>query len=91
MSSIELAIRGGATVVSLEARVSNHVAQALYEKYGFEKVGVRKAYYTDNREDAVIMTTQPIHSPTYQEHLRELREAFRQRHGDVNIQLARSA
>ena len=90
MSSIEIALQKGADVVSLEARVSNKVAQSLYEKYLFEKVGIRKGYYTDNREDAVIMTTQPIHSPVYQEHLVTLRKAFIQRHGDVHIQLVMS-
>ena len=90
MSSIDLAMQKGADVVTLEARVSNHVAQSLYEKYLFEKVGIRKGYYTDNREDAVIMTTRPIHSPAYQEHLQDLRETFIGRHGDVHIQLAMS-
>lgn len=90
LGSIELAMKKGADVVSLEARVSNHVAQSLYEKYLFEKVGIRKGYYTDNREDAVIMTTQPIHNAAYQEHVHDLREAFIGRHGDVHIQLAMS-
>jgi len=90
LSSIDLAMQKGADVVTLEARVSNHVAQSLYGKYLFEKVGIRKAYYTDNREDAVIMTTRPIHGPAYQEHLQGLRVAFIGRHGDVHIQLAMS-
>ena len=90
IGSIELAMKKGADVVSLEARVSNNVAQSLYEKYLFEKVGIRKAYYTDNREDAVIMTTQPIHNAAYQEHVQELRESFIQRHGDLHIQIAMS-
>lgn len=41
--------------ITLEVRVSNVVAQRLYEKFGFVNVGVRKGYYTDNREDAIIM------------------------------------
>ena len=68
---IELAMASNASVVSLEARVSNHVAQSLYLKYGFEKVGIRKAYYTDNREDATIMTTQPINTEKYQARFRK--------------------
>ena len=40
---------------TLEVRVSNDVAIALYEKLGFEQQGIRRGYYTDNREDAVIM------------------------------------
>lgn len=41
--------------ITLEVRVSNQAAIALYEKNGFESVGVRKHYYTDNNEDAMIM------------------------------------
>ena len=40
---------------TLEVRVSNTDAIALYEKLGFEPRGVRRGYYTDNREDALIM------------------------------------
>ena len=87
MSSIELARSVQATVVSLEARASNEVAQSLYEKYGFQKVGVRKGYYTDNREDATIMATQSISSPVYQKRLEELRGSYVQRHGDIIIDL----
>ncbi|MFQ5925588.1 MAG: ribosomal protein S18-alanine N-acetyltransferase, partial [Dehalococcoidia bacterium] len=57
ISAIDLAIMRSSRVVTLEVRASNSVAQALYEKYGFTKVGVRRGYYTDNREDAVIMST----------------------------------
>lgn len=49
--------RLGAAAATLEVRVSNIVAQSLYAKYGFEVVGRRKAYYQDNGEDALIMTT----------------------------------
>jgi ribosomal-protein-alanine N-acetyltransferase len=40
---------------TLEVRVSNHAAIALYERFGFVTRGVRRGYYTDNREDALIM------------------------------------
>jgi ribosomal-protein-alanine N-acetyltransferase len=40
---------------TLEVRVSNEVAIRLYEKLGFESRGIRRGYYTDNREDALIM------------------------------------
>jgi ribosomal-protein-alanine N-acetyltransferase len=46
-------------VFFLEVRASNIAAQKLYEKYGFEKVGVRKNYYEDNGEDAYIMRREP--------------------------------
>ncbi len=42
-------------VMSLEVRVSNLVAQNLYRKLGFQDGGIRKAYYTDNQEDALVM------------------------------------
>jgi ribosomal-protein-alanine N-acetyltransferase len=56
----------GVARATLEVRVSNVAAQALYAKYGFEQVGRRKAYYTDNREDALILTTPDFTSLTYQ-------------------------
>jgi ribosomal-protein-alanine N-acetyltransferase len=45
----------GAIRMTLEVRASNHVAQSLYGKLGFASAGVRKGYYTDNGEDAIIM------------------------------------
>jgi len=54
---IEAAVLRGAVEATLEVRVSNLVAQALYRKHDFAQVGRRKGYYTDNREDALIMTT----------------------------------
>jgi ribosomal-protein-alanine N-acetyltransferase len=47
---------------TLEVRVSNHGAIALYERLGFEARGVRRGYYTDNREDALIMWREPTPS-----------------------------
>ena len=44
---------------TLEVRVSNAGAIALYERLGFEPRGVRRGYYTDNREDALIMWRDP--------------------------------
>jgi len=41
--------------ITLEVRKSNIVAQSLYKKYGFVEEGLRKAYYVDNKEDAIIM------------------------------------
>jgi ribosomal-protein-alanine N-acetyltransferase len=47
---------------TLEVRVSNTGAIALYERLGFEARGVRRGYYTDNREDALIMWREPVTS-----------------------------
>jgi ribosomal-protein-alanine N-acetyltransferase len=44
---------------TLEVRVSNDGAIRLYEQLGFERHGTRRGYYTDNREDAVIMWREP--------------------------------
>jgi len=49
-----------ATSITLEVRKSNEVAQRLYKKYGFIEEAVRKNYYEDNREDAVIMWKRDI-------------------------------
>lgn len=69
MGGVELAILRKAKEVTLEVRVSNDQAQSLYKKYGFSVAGVRKRYYTDNNEDAYIMTTEPIQSSAYQREL----------------------
>jgi [ribosomal protein S18]-alanine N-acetyltransferase len=45
---------------TLEVRVSNRAAIALYERFGFTTSGIRRGYYTDNREDARIMWKDPI-------------------------------
>jgi [ribosomal protein S18]-alanine N-acetyltransferase len=52
---IEMAKEMGAKSMTLEVRVSNIVAQNLYRKFGFENGGIRKGYYTDNQEDALVM------------------------------------
>jgi [ribosomal protein S18]-alanine N-acetyltransferase len=45
----------GARSMTLEVRVTNHVAQSLYRKLGFQNGGIRKNYYSDNQEDALVM------------------------------------
>jgi [ribosomal protein S18]-alanine N-acetyltransferase len=52
---IEAAKQLGAIKLTLEVRVTNYVAQALYRKLGFEDGAIRKRYYTDNQEDALVM------------------------------------
>jgi ribosomal-protein-alanine N-acetyltransferase len=63
------AMRRGARWVTLEVRKTNAVAQALYRKYGFKEIGVRKGYYSDNREDAIVMWTGNIYEHVFQERL----------------------
>lgn len=55
LKMMEEAVRLSIQRMTLEVRVSNAGAIALYERLGFEQGGVRKCYYPDNREDALIM------------------------------------
>jgi ribosomal-protein-alanine N-acetyltransferase len=71
----------------LEARVSNQVAQNLYYKFNFDKLGVRKAYYLDNKEDAVIMSTEYIGSPSFREKFSKVKQAYFQKFGTFTNQL----
>lgn len=74
----------GAVMVTLEVRESNKAARNLYGKYGLEVTGRRRAYYTDNGEDALIMTAMGVADPAYglrlerlaEDHGRRLRESF---------------
>lgn len=59
-SIIDECYRNMAKYITLEVRVSNTPAISLYEKYGFKSLGVRKGYYQDNNEDALIMWTENI-------------------------------
>ena len=78
IGAIEQAMARDARVMALEVRASNHVARNLYVKYGFNERGLRKAYYTDNREDAIIMTADLMDRP---ERFQKLSEAHRRRWG----------
>ena len=79
IATIDLSMTLHVRVMTLEVRTSNDIAQKLYGKYGFEKVGLRRGYYLDNREDAVIMTTENITAPSFTARLEELREALAKR------------
>ena len=83
IAAIEQAMQRNARLVTLEVRVSNYVAKNLYAKYGFKKHGVRKGYYADNREDALIMTTDPICDSPYPEEFRKLAQAHEARWGSA--------
>ena len=86
IGSLTAAVEYGSQVMTLEVRVSNFIAQRLYEKYDFKSVAIRKGYYSDNREDATVMTTSPIHSDEYQTMFRDLQEAYRARWREISIQ-----
>ena len=78
---IDRAKQIGARWLTLEVRVSNEVAQNLYRKYTFKEMGVRRRYYSDNGEDALVMWTDPIDSETFQEALRRNREVLSRKLG----------
>jgi ribosomal-protein-alanine N-acetyltransferase len=68
-----------ATRITLEVRVSNLSAQALYRKYGLEIAGVRRRYYSDNGEDAYIMWSEPLASADYRNRIANLRARLAER------------
>ncbi|MFC1874730.1 hypothetical protein ACFLY3_01035 [Chloroflexota bacterium] len=76
ISIIELAMEMKASLVTLEVRVSNTVARELYSKYGFTDRELKRGYYSDNREDAVIMTVDDINSFLYHIRLKRLKKAY---------------
>ncbi len=62
-------IRRGATAITLEVRVSNHPAQRLYQRFGFVPAGIRKNYYAEVNEDAIVMWLYDVDTPAYAERL----------------------
>ncbi len=81
IGALEAAVSRGSRTMTLEVRASNEAARALYRKYGFQDVGLRRRYYNDNNEDAVIMTTPPIQSEEYHKHFELLVRAHTSRWG----------
>ena len=70
---LDLAVDRRAREATLEVRLSNIAARRLYEKYGFRPVGLRPRYYSDDGEDALIMTTEPLDDPRLRERIERLR------------------
>jgi ribosomal-protein-alanine N-acetyltransferase len=68
------AARRQAKHLTLEVRVSNHAAQELYRKFGFRPAGIRKNYYVETNEDALVMWADDIDSPEYAARLRGIEE-----------------
>ena len=63
--AIEHAMKSNINSMTLEVRVSNSIARNLYSKYNFHEKGVRKRYYTDDREDALIMSNEDLCQTKY--------------------------
>jgi ribosomal-protein-alanine N-acetyltransferase len=81
ISLIDLSIELEAQLVTLEVRASNIAAQSLYSKYGFTRVGVRRGYYTDNREDGVLMSLENITSAPVKAKLQQLKQTHSRKWG----------
>ena len=67
----------GATGLTLEVRTSNDAAQALYRRFGFAPAGIRKNYYVETNEDAIIMWAHDVDLPAYAERLDALEAEVR--------------
>jgi [ribosomal protein S18]-alanine N-acetyltransferase len=60
------------TALTLEVRVTNEPAKAMYQRFGYAPAGVRKGYYIETGEDALIMWAHDVAKPTYAERLRAI-------------------
>jgi [ribosomal protein S18]-alanine N-acetyltransferase len=79
------ALAHGSAWLSLEVRLSNQTAQALYRKYGMTVYGRRAAYYTDDHEDALVMWSRSLRDADYFEQLCELRDKLMLRLPDIDV------
>lgn len=70
------ALEEGAEALTLEVRMSNTGAQELYRRFGFVPAGVRKGYYSDAGEDALIMWATDIDTPAHRARLLEIEQAL---------------
>jgi len=73
LALLEVAAARHAREATLEVRLSNIAARRLYEKYGFRPGGIRPRYYTDDDEDALVMTTEALDGPAMTARLARLR------------------
>ncbi len=85
IAAIDQAIELQARIMTLEVRLSNYSAQAMYEKFGFRKVGIRHSYYTDNNEDAIIMASDALGSAGFQTSLQQLKRENRERTQEIGL------
>ena len=89
ISTIGLATELKARIIALEVRASNTAAQDLYGKYGLKQVGLRRGYYVDDKEDAILMSTKEINSAAFQSHFRQLQQAHSRKLGIALYGVAR--
>jgi len=86
IAAINLAQAKRQELVTLECRVSNEPALALYDKYGFERVGLRPRYYSDNHEDAYVLSLNSVLSRGFQARFGELRGEHERRWGRFDVE-----
>jgi [ribosomal protein S18]-alanine N-acetyltransferase len=84
VSLISISQDMGASRMTLEVRVSNVTAQNLYKKYGFHEEGLRRRYYSDNNEDAYIMTTSDMHERSFRDQIESLAETLQHRIHEID-------
>ena len=77
----------GARWMTLEVRASNSVAQNLYRKYTFKEMGVRRRYYSDNGEDALVMWTDALDSESFLTTFEENERKLAERLGAAEVRL----
>ena len=90
LALIHRAIEVGARWMTLEVRASNSVAQNLYRKYTFKEMGVRRRYYSDNGEDALVMWTDALDSDTFQAALERNERKLSEHIGSAEVRLGSS-
>ena len=73
LSAIDMAVKLQTRMVTLEVRASNAHAQQMYHKFGFTVVGERPRYYSDNQEDAILMSIEDLRSPEFHRRFLQLR------------------
>ena len=87
VSLIHRGIEVGARWMTLEVRASNSVAQSLYRKYTFKEMGIRRRYYSDNGEDALVMWTDALDSDSFQAALTRNEHKLAARLGSAEVRL----
>lgn len=81
LNLIESARLMDAQHLTLEVRVSNQAAQRLYRTFGFRPAGIRKNYYSETHEDALVMWADDIDQIAYQQRLRKIESALQAKYG----------
>jgi len=89
IATIDLATQLNTRIITLEVRASNTAALGLYGKYGFTQVGLRRGYYADNKEDAILMSAENITSAPFQANLQQLKQSHFRKWGIPLCEIAR--